>query len=467
MTANSVVSQARTIFNSGVSRALPWRLEKLEAMRKMLVEHSDDFATALHEDLHKEATEAWLTETGFVTSEITHLADHLEDWLKPEKVSVPLALQPATARIEREPLGVVLVISPWNYPLQLALAPAAGALAAGNTVVIKPSEHAPATAAALSRWVPEYLGDAVQVVEGAVETTTALLKERFDHIFYTGGPAVAKIVMRAAAEHLTPVTLELGGKSPVYVDESADLAIAARRIAWAKYLNAGQTCVAPDYVLGTATVLRRLEPLLVDAIARQLGQDPAAADAYGRIINAQHFERLSALIAGSEVVHGGTKNAQSKYIEPTVVRASGDAEVMQEEIFGPVLPLVEVASEDAAIEFINQREKPLALYVFSGQDSTRKSFTQRTSSGALVFGIPAAHLLVPGLPFGGVGNSGMGGYHGEHSIRTFSHHKSVLDKPLFPDTLELIYPPYNKVRKAAIKAVVAPAGKLFRRRTSV
>ncbi|WP_426996002.1 aldehyde dehydrogenase family protein [Pseudarthrobacter sp. N5] len=458
-TASSASSRARAVFNSGSSRPLAWRLEQLAHLRRMLIERRSAFAEALHHDLGKHRSEAQLMEIGFVTAEASHLERHLESWLRPRPAAVPLAVQPAKAWTELTPLGVVLVIGPWNYPVQLMLAPLAGALAAGNTVVLKPSEHAPATSAALARWVPEYLGGAVQVVEGGIPETAELLAEPFDHIFFTGGQSAAKAILRAAAETLTPVTLELGGKCPVYVDGGADLAKTAKRIAWGRFMNAGQTCVAPDYVMATPEVLAALEPELVKAIGELFGDDPAASESYGRIVNQGHFDRLAALADGSEILHGGQRDAASRYFAPTLLRAgTGDA-VMQEEIFGPLLPLVPVSGRDEAISVINAGSKPLALYVFSTDRETKRAFADRTSSGALTYGVPAAHLLVPSLPFGGVGGSGMGAYHGEHSLRTFSHERATLDKPLWPDTLELIYPPYGNVKDRIINTVVAPSGK--------
>ena len=460
----SPVGRARAAFDAGTTRPLTWRLDQLRRLRRMLAERHADFAEALARDLGKHHTEAQLAEIGFVDAEAAHLERHLEGWLRPRRVPVPLAVRPARAWTELTPLGVVLVIGPWNYPLQLLLAPLAGALAAGNTVVLKPSEHAPATSAVLARWIPEYLAGAAEVVEGGIPETTALLAERFDHIFFTGGEAAAKVVMRAAAEHLTPVTLELGGKSPAYVDASTDLATAAKRIAWGRFMNAGQTCVAPDYVLARKEILEPLQAELIKAVTALFGPDPAASPSYGRIVDDRHFARLAALADASTVLHGGQRDAASRYFAPTLLRpAPGDA-VMAEEIFGPLLPLVPVDGLDAAIEEVNGRAKPLALYVFSNDPQTRRAFAGRTSSGALCFDVPAAHLSVPGLPFGGVGGSGMGAYHGEHSVRTFSHERPTLDKPLWPDTLELIYPPYTRTKHRIIDALVAPVGKRARKR---
>ncbi|QCB97339.1 aldehyde dehydrogenase family protein [Arthrobacter sp. PAMC25564] len=463
-TVTPAVARARELFGSGATRPLAWRLEQLGSLRRMLGERRTEFIDALGSDLGKHRTEAQLAEIGFVTAEAAHLERHLEGWLRPRPVPVPLAVQPAKAWTELTPLGVVLVIGPWNYPLQLVLAPLAGALAAGNTAVLKPSEHAPATSAALARWIPEYLAGAAEVVEGGIPETTALLAERFDHIFFTGGEAAAKVVLHAAAENLTPVTLELGGKSPAYVDASTDLAKAAKRIAWGRFMNAGQTCVAPDYVLATPEVLDGLEHELVKAITALFGTDSARSESYGRIVDDRHFQRLAALADGSTVVHGGQRDAATRYFAPTLLRpAPGDA-VMAEEIFGPLLPLLPVTGRGEAIRMINARAKPLALYVFSNDAGTRREFAERTSSGALCFDIPAAHLTVPGLPFGGVGGSGMGAYHGEDSVRTFSHERASLAKPLRPDTLELIYPPYGKAKDRISRALTARAWMRRRKR---
>ncbi|MGP9501704.1 aldehyde dehydrogenase family protein [Specibacter sp. AOP5-B1-6] len=466
MSVQETVAAARTVFTSGTTKPLAWRLGQLKAMNQMLLDHGDDFTAALAADLGKHPAEAWLTELGFLTADIAHTVKHLEGWLRPRRATVPLALQPARATTVLDPLGVVLVIAPWNYPIQLLLAPIIGALAAGNTVVGKPSEMAPACSAALARWVPEYLDGAVSIVEGGVPETTELLEERLDHIFYTGNGRVGRIVMAAAAKNLTPVTLELGGKSPVYIDETVDMVAAARRIAWGKFMNAGQTCVAPDYVLGTDAALARLAKELPEAINDLYGPDPSHSLAYGRMINDGAFARIAGLLAsdldddaGSALVSGGHTDAATRYIEPTVLHVDAEAQLMVDEIFGPVLPLVTVGSAAEAIAYINGRDKPLSLYVFSDDAGVRKDFTEQTSSGALNFGVPVAHLSVPELPFGGVGESGMGRYHGQHSIDTFSHHKAVLDKPLSPDTLSLIYPPFGSVKKQIIKRFVAPARK--------
>lgn len=428
-----IVARLRATFRTGRTKPVEWRTDQLRRLREMLTEDGADLAAALHADLGKSTTEARRTEIDFTVREIDHTLDHLDDWLRPEPAPVPAHLgSDATAWTQYDPLGVVLVIAPWNYPVQLLLAPLVGALAAGNAVVVKPSELAPATSAVLARLLPAYLDtDAFAVVEGGVPETTALLAERFDHIFYTGNGAVGRIVLRAAAEHLTPVTLELGGKSPAFVDADADVQLVADRLARGKFLNAGQTCVAPDYVLTDPATAAALEPALARSVETLFGADPKASGEYGRIINERHFDRLSGLLDSGRAVVGGDTDRAVKYIAPTVLAdVEPSSPVMGEEIFGPILPIVTVPGLDAAIDFINDRDKPLALYVFTESEGTRERIGAETSSGGLGHGLPLAHLTVSDLPFGGVGESGMGNYHGRYSLETFSHRKAVLRKPL-------------------------------------
>lgn len=465
-----VVAGLRHAFEQGTTRPEAWRRRQLEGLRRMLVERTPEFEAALHADLGKSGTEAQLTEIGFLLAELDHALGHLSKWMRPKRIPAPLALQPATAKVVAEPLGVVLIIAPWNYPLMLLLSPLVGALAAGNAAVLKPSELAPATSRAVALHLADYVDRrAVAVVEGGVPETTALLARRFDHIFYTGNGRVGRIVARAAAEHLTPVTLELGGKSPAYVDDTVNLADAAKRLAWAKFLNAGQTCVAPDYVLGTREVLARLAPKLADAIHELYGNAVQGNPDYGRIVNDAQFSRLvsyldgadsggedsgpAGAVGGGEIVAGGGRDAAARYIEPTVLAGvSREAPVMRDEIFGPILPLVEVADLDDAVGFVSGRDKPLAAYVFSESAETRRRWERETSSGALTFGAPVLHLSVLDLPFGGVGESGHGAYHGERSFRVFSHEKAVLSKPLRPDTLgPTIMPPFTTAKDGLIR----------------
>lgn len=447
-TAHGIVAGLRAAFDSGLTRPIAWRLAQLDGIVGLLIEHEDAIAAALAADLGKSSAEAYLTETGFVLAEARLVRKRLRRWLRPRPIRPSPATFPARARTVREPLGVCLVITPWNYPLHLALAPLVGAIAGGNACVVKPSELAPKTSALLADLLPRYVDPrAVAVVEGGVHETTALLHERFDHIFYTGNGRVGRIVARAAAEHLTPVTLELGGKSPVFVDGTTDLRVAADRIAWAKWTNAGQTCVAPDHVLATPAAADQLERLLPDAVRRMFGDDPARSADYGRIVNERHHARLLSYLGSGRIVSGGRHDAASRYLEPTVLAdVTPDDPVMGEEIFGPVLPILRVPDAAAAVDLVNRGDKPLAAYVFSSDAATRRLFVERTSSGSLTFGLPMAHLSMADLPFGGVGESGMGVYHGEHSLATFTHAKPVVVKPDRPDTLRLAYPPLDAAR---------------------
>ncbi|MFD3925716.1 aldehyde dehydrogenase family protein [Streptomyces sp. NPDC058614] len=432
--AAALVERLRTTFRTGRTKPLAWRKEQLNRLRALLTEHGEDIADALHADLHKPRAEAYSSEIDFTVREIDHTLEHLEEWLRPQPAAItgPGFPEGSAARTEFDPLGVALVISAWNYPVNLLLVPVVGALASGNAVVIKPAEYTEATSALLARLLPAYLdNEATAVVEGGPAETTALLAQRFDHIFYTGGGAVGRVVMKAAAEHLTPVTLELGGKCPVFVDRDADVTTVAARLVGTKFANAGQTCVAPDYVLTDPATARALENALTAAIEDRYGAGPAPSDAYGRIINERHFDRLTALLGSGRTVTGGQHDRAGKYIAPTVLAdVLPDEPVMREEIFGPILPILTVSGLDEAIGFINDREKPLALYAFTENDTTRRRLADETSSGGLNFGLPIRHLAVPELPFGGVGASGMGNYHGRYSIETFSHRKAVLDVPL-------------------------------------
>jgi aldehyde dehydrogenase (NAD+) len=453
--AAETVARLRATFNTGRTKPVAWRKQQLQALGRLLTEHEDVFAQALQTDLGKSATESHMAEIGFLVREIDHTLSHLDRWLRPKRVSVPLSLMPSRAWTVREPLGVVLVIAPWNYPVNLALAPVIGALAAGNAVVLKPSEVAPATSAVLAHWLPKVLDpQAVAVVEGGVPETTALLEQRFDHIFYTGNGAVGRIVMAAAARHLTPVTLELGGKSPAVVEPGTDLATAARRIALGKFMNAGQTCVAPDYVLAIGEAGAEIEAHLTQAVREMYGTDPARSNDYGRIVNERHFDRLADLLKDGRTVVGGDHDRDDRYIAPTVLAdVDPDSAVMRDEIFGPILPIVRVPDLDAAIAFITGRDKPLALYAFTASKRSKRRLTAETSSGGLVFGLSLLQLSVPDLPFGGVGESGMGRYHGSYSLDTFSHLKSVLDKPLKPDTLGVATPPYTRGKDRILRRI--------------
>jgi aldehyde dehydrogenase (NAD+) len=454
---DDLAARLRSAFGRGVTRPVRWRRAQLAAMQRLLAEREPELLAALASDLGKPAIEGWLTELRHVVNEIDDMLRHLDRWMRPERVGVRAILRPARARIVPEPLGAVLVIAPWNYPVHLLLLPMAYALAAGNAVAGKPSEISSATSAALARWIPEYLDpEAVEIVEGGADVVGGLLAQRWDHIFYTGNGRVGRIVMEAAARHLTPVTLELGGKSPVIVDRAANIDVAAKRVAWGKFVNAGQTCVAPDYVL----VDRSVEPQFVDAVVRAVrgfyGDDPEASPDYGRIVSLRHFDRLESLLAGSPagtVVAGGSGERVQRYLAPTVLRgASWDDAVMGEEIFGPILPVLAVDGVDDAIAQVNAHDKPLALYVFSEDQGVIDRVVRDTSSGGVGANVTLLQLAVPDLPFGGVGESGIGAYHGKSGFDTFSHRKAVLQRPTVLDP-PVTYPPYSRLKQRLLRRV--------------
>ena len=434
----------RATYNSGHTRPLAWRKHQLEQMIKMLNENEVEFLAALKTDLGKPTVEGFITDIAFITGEIKLMLKNLKKWNKPQRVPTPLVTMPAKSQLIPEPLGVVLVIAPWNYPIQLLLVPAAGAIAAGNAVVMKPSEVSAATSTVLARLVPKYLDQkAITLVEGGVPETTALLAEHFDHIFYTGNGTVGRIVMAAAANNLTPVTLELGGKSPVIIDESANIHVAARRIAWGKWLNAGQTCVAPDYILVNEKVRQPFLDELGKAINDFFGADPQTSESYGRIVSPRHFDRLKSLMTGGKVIIGGETNAESRYVAPTVLAdVDMSSALMNEEIFGPLLPVISITSTKQAIDFITARPHPLALYVFAENKSVVNEVLAKTTAGGVTVNGTLMHLTSPHLPFGGIGESGMGGYHGKSGVRLFQHMKPVLSRGTKLDP-SLAYPPYT------------------------
>lgn len=447
------VSRVRMNSRGSQARSEEWRRAQLTALDTMLVDHTDVFEKALADDLGKHALESFITEVSTVRTEIKHTLKHLRRWTSPRRVRTGLGLFPSSAKVIREPVGTVLIIAPWNYPLHLLLMPFVGALAAGNSVVLKPSEVAPATAKAIERLVPQYLDtDAVAVINGGVEETTALLAMPWDHIFFTGNETVGTIVATAAARHLSPVTLELGGKSPVWVDPSADLATAAAWIAWGKLLNTGQTCVAPDYVLTTADIADQLVEAVKAAITAMYGTLPRSNPDYGRIVNSRHLERLVALLEGPTIAFGGEHDPSDRYLDPTILTdVAPEHPVMLEEIFGPILPIVVVGDAAEAIDFINARPKPLAMYLFAQSKSVVDTFIGQTSSGGVAVNSVLVQIGEHNLPFGGVGASGYGAYHGEASIRTFSHERSVLVKGKGPNLVKFGQAPYTAKKERALR----------------
>ena len=447
-TIPDTVTHLRATFRSGRTRPLEWRLAQLAALVRLVEEGEAEFAAALAQDLGRPPVEAWLADLAPVTAEAKHALKHLHKWAKAKRVPVPVSVQPGKAWYQYEPLGVALIIGPWNYPIHLLLAPLVGAIAAGNCAILKPSEHTPACSAALARLVPQYLdADAVAVVEGAAEATQELLDQAVDHCFFTGGPEIGKAVMAAAAKHLTPVTLELGGKSPVIVADDAKVRVAARRIAFAKLLNSGQTCVAPDYVM----VDRRIREPFVAELTKAI--DAFSAERDLPLVSTRQAGRIAGLVqkAGGRTVRGGTVTPDAKRAELTViVDPDGDSALMREEIFGPVLPVVTVDSVDDAIAHVQQGPKPLAVYLFSESRENERRVLDEISNGGTVINQLMYHLLVPGLPFGGVGTSGTGAYHGWWGFETFSHRKAVLRKPSWPDPA-LAYPPFTKLKERIMR----------------
>lgn len=445
------VSAMHDVVATRLAHPRRFRASQLKALERMLDAHQQDFLDALADDLGKSSVEAKLTELDMVRAEIDHAQLHLSEWMESKPVKIPLALQPAAAKIEPQPLGVVLIIGPWNYPLQLILAPLVAAIAAGNVAVLKPSELAPATSIALGKLIPQFLDQrAYAVIQGGANTNKVLLEQPFDHIFYTGGEKVGKIVARAAAEQLTPVTLELGGKSPAVVMDGTHAAV-ARRLVYGKFMNSGQTCVAPDYVLAVGDAAESLEKQLAKAITAFYGKDPMASKDYGRIVNRAHFDRLVSYLDQGEVIIGGGYDEATLKIEPTVmINVDPSSPLMQEEIFGPILPIIGVDSFDAAVRFINSRPNPLVAYLFSENPRLQSSFGDQVRAGAIVHNAPNLHLAVPTLPFGGIGASGMGSYHGRHGFERLSQMRSILVKTAVVDTLKAIYPPYTWAKSKII-----------------
>ena len=438
-----VLAQVRTVFNAGRTRSVAWREEQLRAIERMCEEREAEISEALIRDLGRSAFEAWLGDIASTKAEAVFARKHFRKWMKPQRQSLPLAQMPGRAWVQYDPIGVVLVIGPWNYPFFLCMSPVVAAVAAGNGVVIKPSELAPATSELIARLVPQYLDpEAVRVVEGAADVTQDLLSQGFDHALFTGGTEIGRKIMAAAAPTLTPVTLELGGKSPVLVLPDADLDVTARRIAWTKLLNSGQTCIAPDYVLADRAIARELTEKIVATIAKFRADQ--TTDSL-RIVNERQFDRLVSLLAttAGKVVAGGGSDRSTLSIDATViVDPAPDDPVMADEIFGPILPIITVGSTEEAVAFVNSRPKPLALYVFTASQDVGRDLVDRMPSGGAVINHLAMHCLVPQLPFGGIGASGMGAYHGQWGFEALSHRRAVLSKPAKPDP-SLLYPPYT------------------------
>ena len=440
-----IVGLQRDFFAGGETLDLDYRLRALKALKAGIQKYEKALAEALWQDLHKSYEEAYLTEISIVLGEIKNHIKHLKCWAAPKRVCTPLKMFPSRSKVISEPLGCTLIIAPWNYPVQLLLNPLVGAISAGCTAILKPSPYVPHVSRVLEDLIREIFDEKhVALVQGNREVNTSLLEERFDLIFFTGSPALGKRVMRAASENLTPVVLELGGKSPCIVDRDADIAMAARRIAWGKCLNAGQTCIAPDYLLVHHEVKQKFIEALCQEFKRLLGENPRKAEHFVRIVNERAYDRLLSYFGDGDIVFGGEHDRSQRYISPTLLDGvSPDSAVMQEEIFGPIFPVQTFSSTDEAIQFVTQREKPLALYYFGKKGAKR--VLRHTSSGGACINDTIMHIANERLPFGGVGYSGMSSYHGRESFKVFSHQRAVVTTPTWLD-LPFRYMPYTFFR---------------------
>ena len=443
-----LVAKQHAYFLTQATKPYAFRMEKLKALMGWLEQNESAVLEALHQDLGKSACEAYMTELYLALDETKLALKKLKRWMKPLRAPVAIGQLPGRCRVLSEPYGVTLIMSPWNYPFQLTVVPLVGAITAGNCAVIKPSSYSPATSALVKRMADElFAPEYVAVVEGGRKENAELLEHKFDYIFFTGGATVGRLVMEKASVNLTPVSLELGGKSPVIVDESADIALTARRLAWGKYLNAGQTCVAPDYVLVHQSREQELVAALIAQIRAQYTDAPLTNPDYPKIINNKHLQRLIGLLESGSVAHGGQIDEENRRISPTVLTdVSWDSPVMQQEIFGPILPIIPYGKLDDAIAKIQSRPKPLALYLFTSSKETEARVLGEISYGGGCVNDVVMHLATSAMPFGGVGESGMGGYHGKYSFDTFSHKKSVLKRFAKPD-ISLRYQPFGEKLK--------------------
>lgn len=447
------IDRQQRFFDQGATLNVSFRRKQLRKLYKAIDAQERLILEALHKDFSKSHFESYITEIGFVKSELRESIANLRKWTRPEKVKGTVIAYPSTSYIYKEPLGVALIISPWNYPFQLAIAPLIAAIAAGNCAIIKPSEFTPHTSQVIADLLAGIFDDDyVRVVQGDTEVSIQLLEQRFDKIFFTGSSKVGQSVMKAAAEHLTPVTLELGGKSPCIVTKNANIALAAKRIVWGKFVNAGQTCIAPDYVLIDPSVKEEFVAACIRFIEEFYGANPKESPDYPRIINDTHYDRLKALLKQGKTRHGGQVDKKQRYIAPTLIDEVGwEQEIMKEEIFGPLLPILTYQGIEEVIKLIKSKEKPLALYVFSNEDSETDRVIKHCHFGGGCINDCLYHLTNTHLPFGGVGNSGMGAYHGKFGFDAFSHQKAVMNRKNWLD-VPLRYPPYKGKLETARKA---------------
>ncbi|WP_074978243.1 aldehyde dehydrogenase [Zhouia amylolytica] len=447
-----LLKQQNAFFNAQKTKDVSYRKEMLLALRNEIEINEEAICDAIYEDFKKPQFESMATETQLVLAELNLMIKRIRQWASPTRVSTNLLNFPSSDRIYKEPFGKVLIIAPWNYPFQLAIAPLIGAVAAGNTAVIKPSELTPNTSAIIAKIIKAVFPvEYVSVVEGGVEVSQKLLSFKWDYIFFTGSTTVGKIVYKSAAEHLTPVTLELGGKNPCIVDETAKINLAAKRIVWGKFINAGQTCIAPDYILVHHKVKDQLLEALKRNIEKSYGKNVEASPDFARIVNHKHYKRLISLLEDENVVFGGLTNESDNYLAPTLVNEPDlEAAIMKEEIFGPILPILSYKNEDDLTKIMGKYSKPLATYVFSTKRKFQKKIVHLNSFGGGAINDTIIHIANKDLPFGGVGDSGIGAYHGKLSFDLFSHHKSVLKKANWID-VPLRYPPYKLPLKLAKK----------------
>lgn len=455
MQIEELVKEQRTYFASGKTFDLRGRMQALEKLEQAVKKYEQPLYDALKADLGKSRAEAYMCEVGMTLSELRYVKKHLRSWSRDRRVRTPLAQFHAKSFTVQEPYGVVLIMSPWNYPVLLTLEPLIGALAAGNCCVVKPSAYSPETSKVMAQMIRESFEETyVAVVEGGRQENQSLLNQKFDYIFFTGGVNVGKTVMEKASAHLTPVTLELGGKSPCIVDRTADLKLTARRLVFGKYLNCGQTCVAPDYVLAEQSIKDELLRYVKQEIVRQYGEKPLANPSYGKMVNRKHYDRVLGLIEPSRLAYGGDADPDTLRIEPTVLDGvTPEDAVMQEEIFGPVLPILTVTSAEEAFAFVKERPQPLALYLFTGDKHTEEKFLKEVPFGGGCVNDTIIHLATSEMGFGGVGNSGMGTYHGKKSFETFSHEKSIVKKYTWLD-LPMRYQPYTGWKEKMVRMFV-------------
>ena len=437
-----LIQKQRDFFNTNTTKSVAFRIDALKKIYKWTQEHEKQILLALKQDLNKSAFEAYATEIGIVLSEISHTLKYIKKWAKPKRVCTPLTSFKAKSYILSEPFGVALIMSPWNYPFQLAMVPLITAIGAGNCAVVKPSAYSPATSQIIFDMANDLFDEKfVSVILGGREENQGLLDQKFDYIFFTGGVEVGKTVMSAASKNLTPVTLELGGKSPCIIDQTADINLSAKRLIWGKLINCGQTCIAPDYLCVHSSVKEKIIAKIKEYITEFYGENPLQNDSYPKMVNKKHFDRVFGLMDGKVHV-GGTCDEQTLKIAPTLIDATWESKAMQQEIFGPVLPVIEFDDLDEVISKIKSRPKPLALYLFTKDKSVENKVSTSVSFGGGCVNDTIMHIATNNMPFGGVGDSGMGGYHGKFGFDTFSHKKSVVKKSLAID-IKLRYPPYK------------------------